>query len=152
MFLRNLRGMSIALGCSLLVMTGFSASAASWEEKQTGAGQAVLAASAQPLPTGAGTKAASDWKQPERPFDYASMKEDVVIQLNEDPRLQSPLRTVVGPAPQAYTLFFARRWTAAAWKRQSASTRRRKRRERAWASSSQALRFTGRTTVSCRCW
>lgn len=106
MFLRNLRGMSIALGFSLLVMSGCSTAAAASGEKQTGAGQAVRAASGQIAPASASTKAASDWKQPERPFDYAAMKEDVVIQLNEEPRLQSPLRTVVGAAPQAYTLFF----------------------------------------------
>ncbi|MGG1661555.1 hypothetical protein [Brevibacillus sp. NRS-1366] len=34
------------------------------------------------------------------------MQEDVRIQLNEEPRLHSPLRTVVGIDPQSYTFFF----------------------------------------------
>lgn len=42
----------------------------------------------------------------ELPYDYAAMEHDVVIRLVEEPRLQSPIRTVVGPEPQAYTLFF----------------------------------------------
>lgn len=42
----------------------------------------------------------------EVPYDYDAMREDAVIQLREEPRLQSPTRTVVGEGPQAYTLFF----------------------------------------------
>jgi hypothetical protein len=34
------------------------------------------------------------------------MKEDVRIQLDEEPQLHSPIRTTVGTAPQAYTFFF----------------------------------------------
>jgi len=54
----------------------------------------------------ANPKLASGWNREEIPFNYAAMKEDVKIQLDADPRLQSPLRTAVGPAPQAYTFFF----------------------------------------------
>ena len=106
MFLRNLRGMSIALGFSLIIMTGCSMAAASSAQKQTGTNPATGASSGKAAPSGTTPKAADDWKQKERPYDYASMKADVVIQLDEDTRLQSPLRTVVGPTPQSYTLFF----------------------------------------------
>lgn len=34
------------------------------------------------------------------------MNEEVWIQLDEEPRLHAPLRTIVGPGPQAYTFFF----------------------------------------------
>jgi hypothetical protein len=42
----------------------------------------------------------------ETPFDYASLTEPVLIRLDEEPRLHSPIATVVTPAPQAFTLFF----------------------------------------------
>jgi hypothetical protein len=42
----------------------------------------------------------------EIPFDYASLQEDVLIQLQEEPRLHSPIGTVVTPQPQQYALFF----------------------------------------------
>lgn len=48
----------------------------------------------------------SAWQVEELPFAYDEMQQEVVIQLREEPRLQSPIRTVVGPKPQAYTLFF----------------------------------------------
>lgn len=48
----------------------------------------------------------SEWRREEIPFDYDAMKEDVRIQLDEEPRLHSPIRTVVGTGPQAYTFFF----------------------------------------------
>jgi hypothetical protein len=40
------------------------------------------------------------------PFDYASMTVEVLIQLNSEPRLHSPLRTLVSDGPQEYTLYF----------------------------------------------
>ncbi|MGC5327210.1 hypothetical protein [Brevibacillus sp. SYSU BS000544] len=42
----------------------------------------------------------------EIPYAYENMKEDVLIQLDEEPRLHSPIRTVVATTPQKYTLFF----------------------------------------------
>lgn len=39
-------------------------------------------------------------------FPYETLKEDVLIQLDEEPRLHSPINTVVASSPQAYTLFF----------------------------------------------
>lgn len=42
----------------------------------------------------------------EVPFSYEKMKEDVLIQLDEEPRLHSPITTVVATTPQKYTLFF----------------------------------------------
>jgi len=47
-----------------------------------------------------------EWRTEEIPYAYAAMQEDVVIQLNEEPRLRSPIRTIVGTEPQAYTFFF----------------------------------------------
>lgn len=46
------------------------------------------------------------WRTAEIPYSYAAMQEDVVIQLDEEPRLHSPIRTIVGTEPQGYTLFF----------------------------------------------
>ncbi|MFM1650655.1 hypothetical protein ACI7RC_00985 [Brevibacillus sp. B_LB10_24] len=40
------------------------------------------------------------------PFDYASMTDEVLIQLNSEPRLHSPIRTLVSDGPQEYTLYF----------------------------------------------
>lgn len=40
------------------------------------------------------------------PYAYDKMTEPVVIQLDEEPRLHSPINTIVGADPQAYTLFF----------------------------------------------
>jgi hypothetical protein len=40
------------------------------------------------------------------PFDTSSLEEQVRIQLDQEPRLHSPIRTVITPAPQQYTLFF----------------------------------------------
>ncbi len=48
----------------------------------------------------------SEWRREEIPFDYDAMEEEVRIQLDAEPRLHSPIRTVVGATPQAYTLFF----------------------------------------------
>jgi hypothetical protein len=42
----------------------------------------------------------------EIPFDYAALQDSVLIQLDEEPRLRSPIMTVVTPEPQEYTLFF----------------------------------------------
>ncbi|MGD8190127.1 hypothetical protein ACQCN2_09105 [Brevibacillus ginsengisoli] len=42
----------------------------------------------------------------EVPYAYDKMTEAVVIQLDEEPRLHSPINTTVGPYPQTYTLFF----------------------------------------------
>jgi len=36
---------------------------------------------------------ASGWKREEISFNYAAMKEDVKIQVDGDPRIQSPLRS-----------------------------------------------------------
>ncbi|MEJ8544447.1 hypothetical protein [Brevibacillus borstelensis] len=47
-----------------------------------------------------------EWNTAEIPFDYASMKADVLIRLDEEPVLQSPVRTTVGTGPQTFTLFF----------------------------------------------
>lgn len=46
------------------------------------------------------------WRTVEIPYTYAAMQEDVVIQLDEEPRLHSPMRTIVGTEPQAFTFFF----------------------------------------------
>lgn len=48
----------------------------------------------------------SVWRTAEIPYAYASMQDDVVIQLTEEPRLLSPIQTIVGTEPQAYTFFF----------------------------------------------
>lgn len=47
-----------------------------------------------------------DWKVEELPYAYTAMQQDVVIQLKEEPSLQSPIRTIVGMDPQAYVFFF----------------------------------------------
>lgn len=52
------------------------------------------------------TPSSAEWNPAEIPFDYASMKADVVIRLDEEPVLQSPIRTPVGSGPQTFTLFF----------------------------------------------
>lgn len=65
---------------------------------------------AQPVPAddpaAAPTTPTSEWRREEILFDYDALKEDVRIQLDAEPRLHSPIRTVVGTTPQAYTLFF----------------------------------------------
>lgn len=66
------------------------------------AGEPVSPAPAPP----ADPPAAVEWKREEIPFDYEAMKEEVRVQLDEEPQLHSPLRTVVGAGPQAYTFFF----------------------------------------------
>lgn len=48
----------------------------------------------------------SSWQAEELPFAYDAMEQDVVIQLREEPRLRSPIRTIVGDHSQAYALFF----------------------------------------------
>ncbi|USG67684.1 hypothetical protein NDK47_10565 [Brevibacillus ruminantium] len=74
--------------------------------------QAGLPPSAGEKPTDEGSGAsvpgasANEWQIQEIPFDYAAMKDAVVIRLDEEPRLQSPIRTVVGMGPQTFTLFF----------------------------------------------
>lgn len=40
------------------------------------------------------------------PFDYAAMTDDVFIQLDEEPRIHSPIHTLVAPEKQIYTVFF----------------------------------------------
>lgn len=47
-----------------------------------------------------------EWKVEELPYAYSTMQQNVVIQLNGEPRLHSPIRTIVGIDAQAYTLFF----------------------------------------------
>lgn len=42
----------------------------------------------------------------EIPYAYENMKDHVLIQLDEEPKLHSPIRTVVATTPQKYTLFF----------------------------------------------
>lgn len=59
-----------------------------------------------PSPGGVAQEPTEDWQREEIAYDYAAMQEDVRIQLNEESRLQSPLRTVVGIDPQSYTFFF----------------------------------------------
>jgi hypothetical protein len=41
-----------------------------------------------------------------QPFDYAAMTEEVYIQLNDEPRIHSPIRTRVAPKDQSFTVFF----------------------------------------------
>ncbi|MDR7317343.1 hypothetical protein [Brevibacillus nitrificans] len=48
----------------------------------------------------------AEWHPEEIDFDYDEMKEDVRIQLDEEPQLHSPIRTVVGNTPQSYSFFF----------------------------------------------
>ncbi|UFJ41998.1 hypothetical protein LOK74_05735 [Brevibacillus humidisoli] len=40
------------------------------------------------------------------PFDYAAMKEPVLIQWEKDPRIHSPIQSVVADTPQHFFLFF----------------------------------------------
>ncbi|MDH4616637.1 hypothetical protein [Brevibacillus sp. AY1] len=47
-----------------------------------------------------------EWKVEELPYAYSTMQQNVVIQLNGEPSLHSPIRTIVGIDAQAYTLFF----------------------------------------------
>ncbi|MFS0915729.1 hypothetical protein [Brevibacillus sp. 179-C 1.1 NHS] len=81
---------------ALLIMTGSDFAQATSPDSRI----------AQTGPSHTTSQATKEWKQKELPYDYAAMKEDVVIQLNEAPQLRSPRRTVVGPAPQSYTFFF----------------------------------------------
>ncbi|QUO43056.1 hypothetical protein KDJ56_08950 [Brevibacillus composti] len=53
-----------------------------------------------------GESAVGEWRTQEVPYDYGAMKDDVVIRLDEEPRLESPIRTAVGVGAQTYTLFF----------------------------------------------
>lgn len=39
-------------------------------------------------------------------YDYASLKDPVLIQLDKEPQLQSPIRTFVMPMKQTFTLYF----------------------------------------------
>ncbi|WP_419877107.1 hypothetical protein [Brevibacillus centrosporus] len=50
--------------------------------------------------------APAEWHPEEVIFVYDEMKEDVRIQLDEEPQLHSPIRTVVGNTPQSYSFFF----------------------------------------------
>ncbi|WGV58080.1 hypothetical protein QIH01_21700 [Brevibacillus brevis] len=96
MSLRKIRGMSMSIVFALIILTGSDfAQATSTDSRITQTG-----------PSHTTSQTTKEWKQKELPYDYAAMKEDVVIQLNDASQLRSPRRTVVGPAPQAYTLFF----------------------------------------------
>lgn len=71
-------------------------------------GQALVPPAELPKTTGQAQTASgvTTISAAEIPFDYAAMSEDVVIQLTEEPRLQSPIRTPVTAKPQTYNLFF----------------------------------------------
>lgn len=97
---------SMLLLAAVLSMTGCKGAVASEGAGKPAASPASLAVSPVGQPSAEIPTLASGWKREEIPFDYAAMKEDVRIQLDGDPRLHSPLRTAVGPAPQAYTFFF----------------------------------------------
>ncbi|MED4581821.1 hypothetical protein P9578_03400 [Brevibacillus choshinensis] len=60
----------------------------------------------EPAPSPTPSPASVEWRREEIPYNYDEMKEDVRIQLDEEPQLHSPMRTTVGTTPQAYTFFF----------------------------------------------
>lgn len=60
----------------------------------------------EPAPSPTPSPASVEWRREEIPYNYDAMKEDMRIQLDEEPQLHSTMRTTVGTAPQAYTFFF----------------------------------------------
>lgn len=71
---------------------------------QTAAPSPAAPAKSQSEPPSSSSKPPSDAEA--LPFDYAELQEAVRIQLDDQPRLHSPIQSVVTPAPQRYTLFF----------------------------------------------
>lgn len=61
---------------------------------------------ANPVPSPSQPVAPAEWHPEEIDFNYDELKEDVRIQLDEEPQLHSPIRTVVGNTPQSYSFFF----------------------------------------------
>ncbi|WP_103110304.1 hypothetical protein [Brevibacillus reuszeri] len=107
LFLRQ--GMIVLFCFSLFALSGCG-SASTTSSGQPPATAEQVSGSSNQSPSSGGVsvseKPDSDWKPVEIAYDYAAMNEDVLIQLNEEPRLHSPLRTVVGVKPQSYTFFF----------------------------------------------
>ncbi|RNB91271.1 hypothetical protein EDM56_06735 [Brevibacillus fluminis] len=98
-----------ALLALLLLALPLSACRASDESAKTDVPGFFIASPTAQTPTPAKTPAAQPPKTDapaETPFDYASLTDPVLIRLDVEPRLQSPIQTLVSTAPQTYTLFF----------------------------------------------
>ncbi|GED70379.1 hypothetical protein BRE01_40810 [Brevibacillus reuszeri] len=104
LFIRQ--GMSILLGFTLLAVAGCGSKPTKSQGETPAISQQASGSSDQLSASGGASAKPTDWGPAEIAYDYAAMQDDVLIQLKEEPRLHSPLRTVVGVNPQTYTFFF----------------------------------------------